>query len=64
MQRREKLLSYLQDRIATGGVALHENQRADQIGADKPVVVSRRTDGVLRFQTTPHLRHWDEKEGV
>jgi hypothetical protein len=63
MQRREKLLSYLQDRIATGGVALHENQKADQIGADKPVVVSRRTDGVLRFQTTPHLRHWDEKEG-
>ena len=63
MQRREKLLSYLQDRIATGGVALHENQRADQIGADKPVVVSRRTNGVLRFQTTPHLRHWDEKEG-
>jgi hypothetical protein len=63
MLRREKLLSYLQEKMVNGQVAFAENQRPDQIGEEKPVVINRTADGMLRFKVTPHLRHWNDGKG-
>ena len=63
MFRREKLLAYLKEKIKTSQIALVENERPDLIGQEKPMVVKRTTDGILRFKVTPHLRHWHTGNG-
>ena len=57
-QRREELAAYIKDRVNQGLVGLAEHDRPDEIDVRPPVVASRRDDGTVRLEVTPHLRHW------
>ncbi len=63
LARVAQLQAYLADRVGAGYVGLHEGGRPDEIEARPPVVAERGSDGRLRLQVTPHLRHWPQVEG-
>jgi hypothetical protein len=56
--REKQLLAYLAGRIGGGYLGLYEAGRPDEIEARPPVVAERGSDGRLRLEVTPHLRHW------
>jgi len=57
-QRRKEMVEYIKGRVAEGYVGLVERDRSEEIDARPPVVASRREDGTVRLEVTPHLRHW------
>ncbi len=56
--RRNELLAYVRSRVEQGAVGLVEPGGPEEVGARPPVAASRRSDGTLRLEATPHLRHW------
>jgi hypothetical protein len=60
-QRRKELASYIKGRVEQGYVGLVERKRAEEIDTRPPVVASRREDGTMRLEVTPHLRHWKKE---
>lgn len=57
-QRRQEMVEYIKGRVQEGYVGLVERDRPEEIDARPPVVASRREDGTVRLEVTPHLRHW------
>jgi len=57
-QRRKELGKYIKSRVNQGLVGLAERDRPEEIDSRPPVVASRREDGTVRLEVTPHLRHW------
>jgi hypothetical protein len=57
-QRRKEMVEYIKGRVAEGYVGLVERDRPEEIDARPPVAASRREDGTVRLEVTPHLRHW------
>lgn len=55
-KRRDQLLKYVENLVKEGRIGLSEDD--DCIGPWTPNVVGRRVDGGLRFELTPHLRHY------
>jgi hypothetical protein len=60
-ERRKQLLRYVASRVGAGYIGLVEGDRPEEIDARPPVVASRRPDGSLRLEVTPHLRHWTDE---
>lgn len=58
MERRQQLLDYIADRVAEGYIGLVEAGKPFEVNNRPPVVPEQRGDGTLRFQVSPHLRHW------
>jgi hypothetical protein len=52
------MVEYTKGRVQEGYVGLVERDRPEEIDARPPVVASRREDGTVRLEVTPHLRHW------
>jgi hypothetical protein len=61
MQRRVQLLDYYKSLVASGALGFVGNDRSDAVGLQPPVTAKRASDGSLRIQGTPYLRHWNEK---
>jgi len=57
-QRRKEMVEYIKGRVAEGYVGLVERDRSEEIDARPPVAASRREDGTVKLEVTPHLRHW------
>jgi hypothetical protein len=57
-ERRKALGKYIKSRVDQGMVGLAERDRPEEVDARPPVVVTRREDGTVRLEVTPHLRHW------
>ncbi len=57
-QRRKDLGNYIQRRVGQGYIGMVERDRPEEIDARPPVVVTRREDGTVQMEVTPHLRHW------
>jgi len=59
-ERRKELGKHIKSRVDQGLVGLAERDRPEEIDARPPVVATRREDGTVRLEVTPHLRHWTE----
>jgi len=57
-QRQKELGKYIKSRVEQGYVGLVERDRPEEIDARPPVMASRREDGTVHMEVTPHLRHW------
>lgn len=60
-RRRHELKNYIRGRIEQGYVDLVERNRPEEIDVRPPVVASQRSDGTVRLEVTPHLRHWKKE---
>lgn len=58
MVRKQQLLTYIANRVEEGYFGLVAGGRPGMIDNRPPVVAEERGDGTLRFQISPHLRHW------
>jgi hypothetical protein len=61
MRRQMQLLEYYKNLVASGALGLEGKDRPDAVGLQPPMVTKRASDGSLRLQGTPYLRHWNEK---
>jgi hypothetical protein len=60
-QRQAQLLNYYKSLVASGALGFEGKDRPDAVGLQPPVTAKRASDGSLRLQGTPYLRHWNEK---
>jgi hypothetical protein len=58
LKRRKQFMEYVARRVEEGYVGLIERERPYEIDLLPPVGAFRGEDGTLRFEVTPHLRHW------
>ncbi len=61
MQRRAQLYEYYKNLVASGALGFEGKDRPDGVGLQTAVTAKRASDGSLRLQGTPYLRHWDGK---
>lgn len=61
-KRLKQLLDYVETCVKRGLAGLADEDEAVSLDIWTPVV-GRRVDGTLRLESTPHLRHWLDKEG-
>ncbi|BBB48935.1 gluzincin family metallopeptidase [Pelolinea submarina] len=59
-KRKDDLLNYIKNRLDRGYFGFIDDDRFEIGKTIKPVCTSTRSDGTIRMEVRPNLRHWDD----